>query len=77
MVPPDHANSTMAKYLGLCRSGTRSQKMTWLRVMMPPPPTPWMLLPTSMTATVVAAVQTVEPAVNRVIDRRSSRRRPK
>jgi len=40
--------------------------MTWLSVMIPPPPIPWMLRPTSMTVKSFAAAQRIVPTVKRV-----------
>lgn len=49
MLPMDQAPRTIAKYFGRCLNGTMSQKMTWVTVMMPPPPIPCMERPVSST----------------------------
>ena len=49
MLPMDQAPRIIAKYFGRCLKGTMSQKMTWVTVMMPPPPIPWMERPVSST----------------------------
>jgi hypothetical protein len=72
IVPTDQAPSTRAKYFGLHLKGTISQKMTWLRVMMPPPPMPWTVRPTSMTEKSLAAAQRIVPRVKKVKDTRRS-----
>ena len=66
IVPMDQALSTMAKYLGRNLRGTISQNMTWLRVMMPPPPTPWMLRPTNITVKLLATAHRTVPIVKKV-----------
>jgi hypothetical protein len=72
----DHEASTMEKYLGRCLKGTMSQKMTWVMAMTPPPPTPWMQRPMSMTAKSCATAQNAVPKVKRTMDMTSSRWRP-
>ena len=64
MVPIDQAPRTMAKYLGRCLKGTISQKITWVMVMMPPPPMPWMDRPVSRTVKSWATEQRIVPTVN-------------
>ena len=77
MLPTDHEASTSEKYLGRCLRGTMSQKMTWARVMMPPPPTPWMQRPVSRTPKSWATAQRAVPKVNSTSEAISCRCRPK
>jgi hypothetical protein len=73
----DHAPSTIAKYWGLCLNGTMSQNITWLIVMIPPPPIPWIDRPAKSTAKSFATEHVVVPIVKNTRANRRSGRRPK
>jgi hypothetical protein len=61
--PTDQEPRTSGKYLGRCLRGTMSQKMTWVSVIIPPPPTPWMHRPVSIKVKSFATVQSTVPTV--------------
>jgi hypothetical protein len=48
-------------------SGTRSVTTTSVKVIKPPPPTPWMVLPTKMTVKLFARAAMRDPAANRTM----------
>jgi hypothetical protein len=66
IVPMDQAPRTIAKYFGRCLRGTMSQKITWVTVIIPPPPMPWMERPVSKMVKLWAAEHRIVPTVNYV-----------
>lgn len=76
MVPIDHISNTSEKYLGRTLKGTMSQNMTWVRVMIPPPPTPWIQRPVNMTVKSQATVHRMMPTVKQTREMRSNCWRP-
>ena len=59
------------------RSGTRSVINTSDRLMMPPPPMPWMVRPASRTTELLATAATIAPAVNKMVADKRMGLRPK
>lgn len=76
-VPIAQQPSTMEKYLGLTRSGTISQKMTWAMVMTPPPPIPWTPRPARSIRKPWEMAQRTVPTVKKKRETRRSCWRPK
>jgi hypothetical protein len=67
----------MPKYFGRKRSGQMSVKMTSARTTMPPPPMPWIDLPTNIWAIPWAEAQTTVPRVNMNTETQRQMGRPK
>lgn len=70
-VPNANTSWMIPWYLGRCRSGTISDKMIRLTLMILPPPRPWIARPTSIADTLGAVAQMMLPMVKRATDPRS------
>lgn len=66
-VPNDQVSERILIHFPRCRSGIRSAMRTSVRAMIPPPPTPWMQRPTSITGILLHIAATIEPTVKATI----------
>jgi hypothetical protein len=68
---------TMPTYLGRNLNGTMSVNMTRDRMIIPPPPTPWMHLPTSKTEMASARAHRMLPMAKSKTEVKRQRGRPR
>ncbi len=76
-LPIAHIILISPNHLPLSLNVTRSVTITYVKAMIPPPPTPWTLLPTSKTVKSRANAAMMVPAVKKVKASKTIGLRPK